>query len=274
MYCYHTHTHFCDGSAPPEAYVKEAIRLGFHTLGFSGHAPVPFENHFAIPAEKLDEYCRAIRLLQSKYNDQIHILLALEADCIPGFMPSHSALKEQCGLDYTIGSVHLVAEPETGALWFIDGPRRETWEQGLQDVMQNDIRKGIHLYYRQIRDMVREDRPEIVGHLDKIGMHNRGRYFQETEDWYRREVEETLEAIRMAGSIVEINTRGIYKQRSEHTFPSAEIIRRMKEMGISVTLSADAHDPSELGLLFGETLEKIREMGFTETERHGLVCYQ
>ncbi len=31
----HTHCHFCDGKAEPEAYVTEAITQGFHTLGFS-----------------------------------------------------------------------------------------------------------------------------------------------------------------------------------------------------------------------------------------------
>lgn len=274
MYCYHTHTHFCDGTDHPEAYVKEAIRLGFHTLGFSGHAPVPFKNHFAIPSEKLDEYCQTIRSLQSQYKDHIRILLALEVDCIPGFMPGHHDLKTRYPLDYTIGSVHLVAEPETGALWFIDGPRREIWEQGLQDVMQSDIRKAVSLYYKQIRSMVKTDRPAIVGHLDKIVMHNQGRYFQDTDEWYQQEVEETLAEIREAGSIVEINTRGLYKKRSDSTFPSAAIIRKIKTMGIPVTISADAHAPSELGLLFGEMHGWIRSEGFTETERYGLVCYR
>ncbi len=105
-------------------------------------------------------------------------------------------------------------------------------------------------------------------------MHNQGRYFQDTDEWYQQEVEETLAEIREAGSIVEINTRGLYKKRSDSTFPSAAIIRKIKTMGIPVTISADAHAPSELGLLFGEMHGWIRSEGFTETERYGLVCYR
>ena len=37
---YHTHTLFCDGTASPEDMVKQALRLGFDHLGFSGHVDI------------------------------------------------------------------------------------------------------------------------------------------------------------------------------------------------------------------------------------------
>ena len=45
---YHTHCTYCDGKDPLEAFVAEAERLHFGQLGFSSHAPVPFENEFGI----------------------------------------------------------------------------------------------------------------------------------------------------------------------------------------------------------------------------------
>lgn len=140
MYCYHTHTHFCDGSSHPEDYVKEALKLGYHSLGFSGHAPVPFENKFAIPTNKMGEYCDTILHLKEKYRDHIQIFLGLEIDGIPGIMPSFDYFRKTYNLDYTIGSVHLVHNPANGRLWFIDGALRETYDKGLKKIMDGDIR--------------------------------------------------------------------------------------------------------------------------------------
>ena len=61
----HTHTRFSDGSDEPLKYVEEAIRQGFHTLGFSDHAPVPFANTFAIREDELGAYFEAITKLKS-----------------------------------------------------------------------------------------------------------------------------------------------------------------------------------------------------------------
>lgn len=274
MFNYHTHTHFCDGSSAPEEYVKQAIHLGFSTLGFSGHAPVPFENHYAIPTNKLDAYCEEIRRLKLAYADQLQVLLALEIDCIPGRMPTHKQFVEMCGLDYTIGSIHLVQHPSSGALWFIDGHKQETWDNGLRDVMGGDIQLGVSLYYKQLQQMIVEERPTIIGHFDKIKMHNRNRHFKDADQWYMRLIDETLEVIKQTDSIVEINSRGIYKKRSEDLFPSASIITKMKDLHIPVTISSDAHDPAELPLLFEETLKLLTETGYKPDKYKGLMIFR
>lgn len=274
MFCYHTHTYFCDGTSHPEDYVKEALRLGFQTLGFSGHAPVPFENQFAIPQEKMQEYCDTILELKEKYHNDINILLGLEIDGIPGVMPPFKYFKNTYSLDYTIGSVHLVQNPDTGRLWFIDGAKRETYDKGLEKIMHGDIRRGVTLYYRQIQEMVLNDQPDIVGHLDKICMHNADRYFTLEESWYRSLVEETLEVIRQQGCIIEINTRGIYKGRSKQLYPDASWLPLIRKMGIPVTISSDAHQPNEISLLYDETLALLKREGFTATIIKGLHCFQ
>ncbi|MDK2909435.1 MAG: histidinol-phosphatase family [Bacteroidales bacterium] len=274
MYCYHTHTHFCDGSSHPEDYVKEALRLGFHSLGFSGHAPVPFENKFAIPENRIQEYCDTILHLKEKYKDHIQIFLGLEIDGIPGIMPSFHHFRETYRLDYTIGSVHLVKNPDNGRLWFIDGAYRETYDKGLQRIMNGDIRRGVTLYYRQIQQMIYDEKPDIVGHLDKICMHNAGRYFSKEEEWYQHLVFETLEIIKQTGCIIEINTRGIYKGRSKQLYPDAAWLSAIKEKEIPVTISSDAHQPGELSLLYEETLHLLQREGFRKIFIKGLECYQ
>lgn len=274
MFNYHTHTHFCDGSSAPEHYVTEAIRLGFSSLGFSGHAPVPFENHYAIPNDRLEAYCQEIKRLKLAYAGQLQILLSLEIDCIPGMMPSHQQFVETCGLDYTIGSIHLVQHPETKGLWFIDGHKQETWDNGLSEVMGGDIQLGVSLYYQQLQDMIRTEKPTILGHFDKIKMHNRNRHFTDADAWYVRLIDQTLDTIKQTDCIVELNTRGIYKKRSEELFPSASIAMKMKDLGIPITISSDAHDPTELPLLFNETLQLITDLGFKPDVYKGLNIFR
>ena len=279
----HTHTRFSDGSHEPVDYISEAIRQGFSTLGFSDHSPVPFKNTFALREEELTLYGETIKNLQSLYSGsrtenaespshseiqnlkfEITILLGLEIDFIPGITRSFAEYRQLLPLDYTIGSVHLVRNSDPSHLWFIDGPDIAIYDQGLKEVFNGDIRKAVTAYYRQIQEMVALHNPDIVGHLDKVKMYNRDRYFSEEESWYVRLVEETLDQIEKTGCVVEVNTRGLYKKRSDSLFPGPAILKKLHTRKIPVTLSSDAHKPHELTLLFTETADFLFGMGFRE----------
>ncbi|NOX47227.1 MAG: histidinol-phosphatase [Chlorobi bacterium] len=260
----HTHTLFCDGKAEPEAYIKKALELGFHTLGFSGHAPVPFDNSFSIKEDDFDNYISAINSLKEKHKDQINIFLALEIDFIPGITKSFSEFVKQGNLDYTIGGVHLVRNSDKQGLWFIDGPNYETYDEGLQKLFNGNIRKGVETYYGQVREMTITQSPDIIAHLDKIKMHNKDRYFSEEESWYKDLVWKSLKTISETGSIVEVNTRGLYKKRSGSTFPGPAILEQIHHLKIPITLSSDAHQPDELDGFYKETIGLLKEIGFKE----------
>ncbi len=288
----HTHTHFSDGSSAPEQYVEAALAQGLTSLGFSDHSPLPFENTFALREEKVAEYCDTIlslkhfatlpltygriamrpyhspltygRIAMRPYHSPLTIFLGMEADFIPGMGHPFSHFWDTCPLDYLIGSVHLVRNGSPEDLWFIDGPDPATYDQGLNELFGGDIRKGVAAYYRQINEMLTTGRMDIVGHLDKIKMHNRGRFFTEDEPWYQALVDETLELVMKKGVIVEVNTRGIYKKRSDSLFPGPAILKKIHAMGIPVLISSDAHKPGEVSMLFAETAELLRNIGFGE----------
>jgi histidinol-phosphatase (PHP family) len=261
----HTHSYFCDGKEEPEAYVKHAIELGFHTLGFSSHAPVPFENNFSLKEEKMDEYFSTIRALDEKYKDRINILLSMEIDYIPGITRAFTEFSKAGNLDYTIGGVHLVRNKEIEKLWFIDGSKKETYDDGLQILFNGNPRKGVEAYYGQIAEMVATQKPDIIAHLDKIKMHNKNRYFSEEEGWYKDLVWKTLKYIAdESDCIIEVNTRGLYKKRSDTFFPSPAILEQIHHLKIPITLSSDAHQPHELNAYYEEALKLLKEIGFKE----------
>lgn len=263
----HTHSHFCDGKEAPEEYVKKAIELGFHTLGFSSHAPVPFENKFALKEERVDEYFQTIRNLQIKFKSQIQLLLALEIDFIPGITKDFDEYGKTGELDYTIGGVHLIRNKDRDkkGLWFIDGPYQEKYDAGIQKLYDGNGRKGVEAYYTQITDMIESQKPDIIAHFDKIKMHNKDRYFSEEESWYKDLVWKTLKFIASESKcIIEVNTRGIYKKRAETFFPSPEILERIHHLKIPVTISSDAHHPEELNYYLAEAINLLKEIGFKE----------
>jgi histidinol-phosphatase (PHP family) len=261
----HTHTHFCDGKNPPEEYVNQAIDLGFHTLGFSGHAPVPFKNHFAIKGEKLEDYYQSIHNLRLKYKNDIRILLALEIDFIPGITKSYDEFRSKGNLDYVIGGIHLIKNKDQEGLWFIDGPLQEKYDEGLKNIFNGHARKGVETYYNQLLEMIATQKPDIIAHLDKIKMHNKERYFSIEEQWYKDLVWKTLKYIaNETNCIVEVNTRGLYKKRCDTFFPGPEILEQIYHLKIPITLSSDAHKPEELDGFYKNAINILKDIGFKE----------
>lgn len=259
----HTHSNFCDGTEEPEEYVKAALRAGFHTLGFSSHAPVLFKNNFAIKNEfELQRYCETIRELKFRYRDRISVLLALELDYIDGISREFSEFRENCLLDYTIGSVHLVRNGNDEKLWFIDGSKVESYDEGLRILFGGDVRKAVAAYYDQVKQMLVSQKPDIVGHFDKIKMHNNNRFFSEDEPWYRKLVMDVLDVIEQTGVIVEVNTRGVYKKRCKDLYPGIWILKEIIKKDIRISLSADAHRPEEIDGYYSETLDILKGIGF------------
>ena len=273
----HTHSEFSDGKASPEEVVKSALDQKINCLGFSDHAPVPFENTFSIKTGQLSAYCDEIRRLQLQYRPDIDILLALEIDYIPGLMENFRRFKTASALDYVIGSVHLIGKDNPEHLWFIDGPLIETYDMVLARFFDNDIRKAVTAFYDQTNQMIVNETFDVIGHFDKIKMHNNNRYFTEDEKWYQKLVFETLQLIKENDLIVEVNTRGLYKKRAQDFFPSTWILKELAKLDIPVIVSSDAHQPDELQLCFSEANQALlaaghkKTMRFTQGKWHGFA---
>lgn len=262
-YNFHTHSKFSDGSAEPEAYIKEAIRQQFKGLGFTEHSSLPFDNTFALRVGNEKAYCDEINRLKEEYKGIIEVFLALEADYIPGHSKSFSELKNSLGLDYMIGSVHLVkGHSSDSELWFIDGPKVETYDEGIKEVFNGEIKTAITSYWHQVNSMIESEEFDIVGHLDKIKMHNKGRWFNESDTWYTTLIDETIDLIKQKDLVVEVNTRGIYKGRSDSLFPGNNVLHKLARKGIRVMLNSDAHQPDEISLYFKEAIETLKKCGY------------
>ena len=236
------------------------LRLGGHRGDFRDERQITVDQSFQIFLNESREIAMA--------DDS-----GLEIDYIPGLLEDFAPLVEKGGLEYTIGSVHLIPQPESigyirshpteaaDYLWMIDGAKYERYDEGLQRLFGGDIKRGVRAFFEQNNCMIESQRPTIVGHFDKIVMNNKDRYFHYDEKWFLDLVYETVQLIHETGCICEVNTRGIYKGRHYDFYPARQTLRHMNTLGIPVIVSTDAHLPEDLLHTEG-AFEFLEEIGY------------
>ena len=260
---YHTHSLYCDGKSTLEEHVRAAEKCGLRQLGFSSHAPVPFENKFAISEEDLPKYIQEIDRLQPQTS--VCLLKSLECDFIPGMTVGFSERQAVNGLDYVIGGVHLVRPPHGDGLWFIDGPKQEIYDKGLRELFDNNIKVAVTTFWEQTFEMLETEKMDIIAHFDKIKMHNRNRFFTEDEKWYKILADKAIQLIKKHDVIIEVNTRGLYKKRSDSFYPSTDLLMKARKADIPVIISSDAHQADELVLFVPEAIAELQRCGYDHT---------
>ncbi len=259
---YHGHSNYCDGVGSLEDYVIEAINLGMKSMGFSSHAPLSLECPWAAPITQLPSYLKETRLLKEKYKEQIQLYVGLEIDYIPGIMgPLHQDIVD-LSLDYSVGSVHFVDQFPNGTHFEADGSR-QVFVNAIDEIFFGNAKKLVCRYYELIREMLTESTPTILGHLDKIKIHNVAAVlFDEQSNWYKDEIIHTLDVLADSGVILEVNTRGIYKNKCSETYPSPWILKQAFSKCIPVTINSDAHHTREIISNFEFAKSGLHDAGY------------
>ncbi len=253
------HSHYCDGQGTLASYVKKAIEKNMYAIGFSSHAPVPFNSDWHMQSVHLDNYISEIELLKGEYEDII-IYSGLEVDYIPGQIgPSDFADRD---LDLIIGSVHYAGQFADQINCCIDDTVEE-FERGLRLIYNNDIKKLVASYYEIVIEMVKNDPPQIIGHLDLIKkLNSNNRFFNEKESWYQRIISSVIKAISASDCIVEVNTRGYYKGFSKQFYPGKQILKKCFEADVRLTINSDAHHPNEIDNNFEDAVSLLLDIGY------------
>ena len=264
---YHTHSRFCDGSGALKDYAVAAVEKGLSALGFSAHAPVPFESEWHMKAASVPEYLAEARHTRTAYAGALSVYIGLEVDYVPGVIGPAAADLGGTRPDFVIGSVHYLGRLADGRRWTVDGPREEL-EQGITETFGGDSRAAVEDYYRLVREMVVTQKPDVVGRMDLIKKNNQG-LFDEEAPWYRKAVDETVETLASAEAIVEVNTGGVTRGYRADFYPSEWVVRRMRKCGVRLTLSSDAHKPGDLAAHFAVAASGLRAAGYGSYWRLG-----
>jgi histidinol-phosphatase (PHP family) len=260
-FSYHTHTEFCDGKATAEAMAKAAFLSGYSILGFSSHAPLPFDTEWTMKRKDLSRYAESIQKERSRWEPQgMSILTGLEIDYIEGRCSPDASFAPLIP-DYRIGSVHYVTG--LGDEIFAVDEGAEDFEAHLSKATGGDGEPLWKDYYLRVAHMIEAGGFDILGHFDLVKKNNaHGKWFDEESKAYR---EAAFEAATLAGEkecIAEINTGGIARGKIDAPYPSIAILRRMRESGVRITLGDDAHAPEHLGTYQARALEAAKASGY------------
>ena len=237
-----------------------ALQKGFDILGFSAHAMYPFASLWHLSCRDFDAYTAEITRLKKAYADKITVALGFEADYIPPFSAPQKSRYAQFGAEYLIGSVHYAA----GGSFAVDADAREV-ALGIKNHFGGDGKKFVLEYFRNVRDMLYSCDFDIVGHIDVIRKRNGElRFFDERDDWYRREIEETAKVAAQKGVIVEINTGGIARGAIDDVYPSQDFLSALNALGVPVMINSDAHSADGLDHSFERACLCAKNAGYSE----------
>jgi histidinol-phosphatase (PHP family) len=262
---YHTHTRWCDGEGNIEDYARIAVERGFTALGFSGHAPLPFLNNWSMSEEELPDYITEVRKCGQLYKNTLQIYLGLEHDYVEGLMAPSDPRISSLGLDYIIGSVHMLKDPESGLCWSVDGPEEEL-HRLIEETFRGDAKEMVLAYYGAVEKMAQGGGFDFVGHFDLIKKHNRKlHFFEEEKPWYRRAVSDALEEVARAKLPLEINTGALSRGYTDEPYPSNWMLPVCRELGIPMIINADAHKPEWIDHAFGLCRNLLYEAGYHST---------
>ncbi len=247
----HTHTTFSDGSNTAEEMVQAALRLGFHTLGFSDHGHAAYDSCSMSP-EGEAAYCTEIRRLQRVYGDRIHILLGCEHDWL-----SPADFSEY---EYVIESVHYV--PVDGALFCVDRSRA-VLEDVIQKHFAGDPYRMCQAYFRTVCASCERTKADILGHIELVMKFNEHRdLFDDQDPRYLSAALEAADCAADSGRLVEINTGALARGYRSSPYPGWAMLKRLHERNARILLSSDCHDVSYLNCAFEDAADIAKECGY------------
>lgn len=247
----HTHTSFCDGKDAPLAIVREAIRGGLQTLGFSGHSHTAFDPGYCMTPESTLAYRDEIERLKKAYEGQIRILCGIEQDLYTE--------EQASGFDYIIGSVHYVLRD--GKYHPVDLSPEATL-QTVRECFGGDFYRYAAAYYEAVAQLPKQTSCDIIGHFDLIEKFNEGeRMFATDEYRYRRPMMDALDELLKHDVLFEINTGAMARGYRSVPYPSPYVLRRIAEKRGRVVLNSDAHTKEALTYGFEDAVRYARSCG-------------
>ncbi|HBT20135.1 MAG TPA: histidinol-phosphatase [Peptococcaceae bacterium] len=215
-------------------FIREAERKGIKSIGFSDHSWYLGEIDIKVIGKIKDLF------------PHIRVCLGLEVDHVPD-MDKETVMKiDSIPFDYVIGSVHEIEG------WMFDNPK---YAEGFKNW---DIDELYEKYFSLVDSVIESGIYNVIGHLDLIKIYGH-RPSKRIEDFVRP----VLKKAAQKNMIVEINTSGLYKPVKE-IYPSFQIVKLCKGLGVNVTVGSDAHSPEHVGRDIPLAVEMLKEAGFRE----------
>jgi len=268
---YHSHCSFCDGRAPMEDYIIQAIKMGFTGYGISSHAPLPFSRRWAMDKSEVPAYLAEFSFLKEKYSNQIELYIGMEIDFLDNESNPGNAYFQSLPLDYRIGSVHLLHGVDEEIV-DIDG-NQDGFAYKLKNCLGGELKPVIKAYFDKMMQMVNSGGFDFLGHCDKI-------YYNALsvcpdlleKKWYNRLMEELYDFIAERGVMIELNTKAL--NETGFFFPNTKYLPLIRDRKIPVLVNSDAHFPDRINSGLSEGYNTLLNNGIREVVQRKGAAWQ
>ena len=260
---FHTHPLFCDGHDTVFDMAEFAFSSGFTHLGFSSHAPLPFNARWTMKEEQITAYIKEIENTKKTFRT-MKIFTALEVDYIPSTWEYSKKIISDNKFDYLIGAVHLLGEPGGKDYITITG-NSARFEDSLMNSCK-DIKSAVREYYERMIYLIRYTEVDVIAHFDLIKKVNVDyQIFDENSSWYNAYLNDALEALALNPKIVEVNTGALSRKKSKDLFPSDYILKFLLKNNIPVVINSDCHRKKDIAAYYNFAADKLKSLGFSYT---------
>jgi len=253
----HTHTTYVDGTLPPEAMVKAAIKKGCGSLGFSEHSYVPFDKRYSMHPDAAINYVHEINAIKHKYEGTIEVFLGIEQDY-------YTAVPVD-GLDYRIGAAHYVQAGD-GHITVDAGAEHQ--KQMADKYFGGDYYAMAEAYFGTIAGIMRKMNADIIGHFDLIAKYNfNGNLFDDMHPRYVSAAIGAMDEILKDCKLFEVNTGMMYRYDKHEPYPSVFLLKELQKRGGEVILSSDSHNAESICYNFVKMQQLLKACGFKYIKR-------
>lgn len=221
----HTHTTRCGHAVGTEReYIERAIQAGIKTLGFSDHAPMPFEpdyySNFRIKLDEYENYIETLIILQDEYKKDIDLLIGFESEYYPAYFDRLIDMLRPYPIDYLILGQHFLANEKDGTYSGIHYTEEAKLDQ----------------YVSQTSEGLKTGRFTYFAHPDLF-------QFDGDEEVYHRHMKRLCENAKALDIPLEINLLGVWNKRH---YPCERFFRIAAEVGNKIVIGIDAHQPERI----------------------------
>lgn len=235
-YTYHSHTKRCGHAiGEDEDYVKKAIEGHYQILGFSDHVMLPFDSQPGIRGDYslASDYFKSVRDLQTKYEKDLQIYLAFEAewyyDRYEGYYHDLLAKRQ---IDYLLLGQHCFHEGSTLTFYGSLFDKSEATRMYTKDLIAG-MKSGLFAY---------------VAHPDLFMSWNRA-----WDGVCEECANEIIQAAKDLNMILEVNMgpsrwgrRNKIGQEIDVAYPYPKFWDLVALSGVKTIIGVDDHDPQEL----------------------------
>ena len=249
---YHGHTYRCNhaGTSTDEQYIQAAIANGYDLMGFTDHVMLPWIEYYHSVRGKYSEsheYLESIRSLQEQYADQIYILLGYECEWNELFEGYYRHLLDNNLVDYLImGNHYLEFDTITNRFDYFNGSMESIeFVKAYTESSIQGMESGLFSIFAH---------PDYVLYYAKM-------WNATVEDYMRQMCIKAKEL----GVALEYN----------HGYAYAKFWDVVKEVGNTVVIGLDAHDPSvyssskrsqSIAFLNSKGIPFVEDLGITKKQ--------